>query len=157
MAVHNADIAAEFNRMADLLEIEGANPFRIRAYRNAVRTVEGLTRPMRAMVEAGEDLTALPAIGKDLEEHIVELVRSGRMTRLEKLAEEFPRSLVELMRLDGVGPKKARKLFDALDIRTVDDLEASSRRARVFTKKPIRPSISWRPRPAIGVPITRSS
>jgi DNA polymerase (family 10) len=80
---------------------------------------------MRAMVEAGEDLTALPAIGKDLAEHIVELVRAGRMTRLEKLAEEFPRSLVELMRLDGVGPKKARKLFDALDVRTVDDLEAA--------------------------------
>jgi DNA polymerase (family 10) len=123
--MENLDIAHVLEELADLLEIQGANPFRIRAYRNAVRTVEGLTRPMRAMVDAGEDLTGLPAIGKDLAEHIVELVRTGRMTRLEELTEEFPRSLVELMRLDGVGPKKARKLFDELDVRTLDDLETA--------------------------------
>ncbi|HSG09095.1 MAG TPA: DNA polymerase/3'-5' exonuclease PolX [Longimicrobiales bacterium] len=123
--MENLDIAHVLEELADLLEIQGANPFRIRAYRNAVRTVEGLTRPMRSMVDAGEDLTTLPAIGKDLAEHIVELIRTGRMTRLEELASELPRSLVELMRLDGVGPKKARKLFDALGVRTVDDLEAA--------------------------------
>ena len=129
--MENLDIAHVLEELADLLEIQGANPFRIRAYRNAVRTVEGLTRPMRAMVDAGEDLTGLPAIGKDLAEHIVELVQTGRMTRLEKLSEEFPRSLVELMRLDGVGPKKARKLFDALGVRTVDDLEAALQAGKV--------------------------
>jgi len=129
--MENLDIAHVLEELADLLEIQGANPFRIRAYRNAVRTVEGLTRPMRAMVEAGEDLTTLPAIGKDLAEHIVELVRTGRMTRLETLAAQFPRSLVELMRLDGVGPKKARKLFDELDVSTVDHLEAALLAGRV--------------------------
>ena len=125
--MENLDIAHVLDELADLLEIQGANPFRIRAYRNAVRTVEGLTRPVRAMVDAGEDLSELPAIGKDLAQHIVELVQTGRMSRLEELAAEFPRSLVELMRLDGVhhGPKKARKLFDELDVRTVDDLEAA--------------------------------
>lgn len=129
--MENLDIARVLEELADLLEIQGANPFRIRAYRNAVRTVEGLTRPMRAMVEAGEDLTELPAIGKDLAEHIVELIRTGRMTRLETLAAEIPRSLVELMRLDGVGPKKARKLFDELEVRTVDDLEAALQAGKV--------------------------
>ena len=123
--MENLDVARVLEELADLLEIQGANPFRIRAYRNAVRTVEGLTRPIRAMVDEGEDLTGLPAIGKDLAEHIEELVRTGRMSRLEKLTEEFPRSLVELMRLDGVGPKKARKLFDELGVRTVDDLGAA--------------------------------
>lgn len=122
--MENLDIARTLEELADLLEIQGANPFRIRAYRNAVRTVEGLTRPIRVMLDEGEDLTGLPSIGKDLAEHIDELVKTGRMTRLEKLAEEFPRTLVELMRLDGVGPKKARKLFDELNVRTVDDLEA---------------------------------
>ncbi|GMV03785.1 MAG: DNA polymerase/3'-5' exonuclease PolX [Gemmatimonadota bacterium] len=131
--MENLDIARTLEELADLLEIQGANPFRIRAYRNAVKTVEGLSRPIRAMLDAGEDLSALPAIGKDLAEHIAELVRTGRMTRLEKLAEEIPRSLVELMRLDGVGPKKARKLFDALDVRTVDDLEAELKAGRVET------------------------
>ena len=69
--MENLDIAHVLDELADLLEIQGANPFRIRAYRNAVRTVEGLTRPMRAMVDAGEDLSELPAIGKDLAQHIV--------------------------------------------------------------------------------------
>lgn len=131
--MENLDIARTLEELADLLEIQGANPFRIRAYRNAVRTVEGLTRPLRVMVDAGEDLSELPAIGKDLAEHIVELVTTGRMSRLEALAEEIPRSLVLLMRLDGVGPKKARKLFDALDVRTVDDLEAELKAGRVET------------------------
>lgn len=129
--MENLDIARTLEELADLLEIQGANPFRIRAYRNAVRTVEGLTRPIRVMVEGGEDLSALPAIGKDLAEHIVELVTTGRMSRLETLAEEIPRSLVQLMRLDGVGPKKARKLFDALEVRTVDDLEVELKAGRV--------------------------
>ncbi|MDP2957101.1 MAG: DNA polymerase/3'-5' exonuclease PolX [Longimicrobiales bacterium] len=129
--MENLDVARTLEELADLLEIQGANPFRIRAYRNAVRTVEGLTRPLRVMVEAGEDLSALPAIGKDLAEHIAELVKSGRMSRLEELATEFPRSLVQLMRLDGVGPKKARKLFDELGVRSVDDLEAALEAGRV--------------------------
>ena len=129
--MENLDIARTLEELADLLEIQGANPFRIRAYRNAVRTVEGLTRPIRVMVAEGEDLSSLPAIGKDLAEHIVELVTTGRMTRLEKLAEDFPRSLVQLMRLDGVGPKKARKLFDELEVRTVDDLEEQLKAGRV--------------------------
>ena len=131
--MENLDVARTLEELADLLEIQGANPFRIRAYRNAVRTVEGLTRPLRAMVDAGEDLAELPAIGKELAEHIVELIRTGRMTRLEELASEFPRSLVELMRLDGVGPKKARKLFDELGVRTVDDLEREVDAGRVET------------------------
>ncbi len=129
--MENLDVARTLEELADLLEIQGANPFRIRAYRNAVRTVEGLTRPLRVMVEAGEDLTQLPGIGKDIASHIAELVRTGQIGRLEEVAAEIPRSLVELVRLDGVGPKKARKLFDALGVRTVDDLEREVKGGRV--------------------------
>jgi DNA polymerase (family 10) len=131
--MENLDIARVLEELADLLEIQGANPFRIRAYRNAIRTVEGLTRPVRTLVEEGEDLTALPAIGKDIAGHIGELVKEGRITRLEEVAAEFPRSLVELMRLDGVGPKKARKLFDELQVRTVDDLAEAIAQGKVET------------------------
>ncbi len=129
--MENLDVARTLEELADLLEIEGANPFRIRAYRNAVRTVEGLTRPLRAMVDAGEELTTLPGIGKDIAGRIEELIATGRLEMLDKLDAELPRTLVELMRLDGVGPKKAKKLFDELDVRTVDDLEAELQAGRV--------------------------
>jgi DNA polymerase (family 10) len=121
--LENLDIARTLEELADLLEIQGANPFRIRAYRNAVNTVESLARSIQTMVDAGEDLTQLPGVGKDIAGHVEELIRTGRVTRMEEVAAEFPLSLVELMRLDGVGPKKARKLFDELDVRTVDGLQ----------------------------------
>jgi DNA polymerase (family 10) len=122
--VENIDVARTLTVLADLREIQGASPFRIRAYRNAVNTVQSLSRSLQSMVDAGEDLTQLPGVGKSVVVHIGELFESGTITRLEEISAELPRTLVELMRLDGVGPKKAKKLFDELDIRTVDDLDA---------------------------------
>lgn len=113
------------------MEIDGSNPFRIRAYRNAVRTVRGLTRPLSAMVEAGEDLTELPAIGKDMSAHIVELVQTGDLTRLAEVSAEVPRSLAQLVRLDGVGPKKTKRLWKSLGVTTVDELEVALKAGRV--------------------------
>lgn len=78
MPVHNADIAAVFDEIADLLELEGANPFRIRACRSAARTLRDLAREVSAMVEQGEDLTALPGIGQDLAGKIRESLSTGR-------------------------------------------------------------------------------
>ncbi|HSG48292.1 MAG TPA: helix-hairpin-helix domain-containing protein, partial [Longimicrobiales bacterium] len=106
--MENLDVARVLDEVADLLEIQGANPFRIRAYRGAVRTVEGLTRPLSQMVDEGEDLTELPGIGKQVDAHIRELLQTGELTVLDEIATEIPRTLVELTRLDGVGPKKAR-------------------------------------------------
>ena len=83
------------------------------------------------MVEAGEDLTELPDVGKSVAQHIVELFETGTITRMEEVTAEIPETLVELMRLDGVGPKKAKKLFDQLDVRTVDDLEEQIERGAV--------------------------
>lgn len=122
--MENIDVTRTLTTLADLLEIQGANPFRIRAYRNAVNTVNSLSRSLAAMVEAGEELTDLPGIGKNVAAHIIEILDTGRLTRLEEVSAEIPVTLVELVRLDGVGPKKARRLFDELDVRTVADLEA---------------------------------
>ncbi|HBE00834.1 MAG TPA: DNA polymerase/3'-5' exonuclease PolX, partial [Gemmatimonadetes bacterium] len=122
-----------FGDLADLLEIQGASPFRIRAYRNAVNTINSLSRPLKDMVAAGEDLTELPGVGKSVAKYIGEFLTSGSISRLEEVSAEFPRSLVQLMRLDGVGPKKARKLFEELDVRTVDDLAAELEAGRVQT------------------------
>ncbi|MDH3205438.1 MAG: DNA polymerase/3'-5' exonuclease PolX [Gemmatimonadota bacterium] len=121
--MENLDIARTLTLLADLLEIQGANPFRIRAYRTAVNTVNGLSKPLHSMVEAGEDLTALPGVGKNVASHIVELLGTGTIGRLEEVEAEIPRTLAELMALDGVGPKKAKRLFDELGVRTVQDLD----------------------------------
>lgn len=118
--------------MSVLLEIQGGmNPFRIRAYQNAVHTVEEHATPLRAMVDEGADLTELPAIGSEMASHIIELVTTGRLSRLEDLADEIPRSLVDLTRLPGVGPRKVRKLWDELGITTIDELEVAAEVGKV--------------------------
>ena len=129
--MENIEIAAVLDELADLLEIKGSNPFRIRAYRNAVRTIRGLTPPLASMVTEGEDLTELPAVGKDMSSHIVELVQTGKLTRLDEVAAEIPRSLGQLVKLDGVGPKKAKKLWESLGVTTVDELDVALKGGRV--------------------------
>ena len=129
--MENLEIAAALKEFADLLEIKGSNPFRIRAYRNAIRTINDLTRPLAGMVEEGEDLTELPGIGKDMAGHIRELVEWGELSALEQLGEEVPRTLTDLIRLDGVGPKKAKKLWEELGVTSVDELEEALEEDRV--------------------------
>ncbi len=129
--MENVEIAAALSEMADLLEIDGANPFRIRAYRNAVHTVEDHPTPLRKLLEEGGDLTELPAIGVDMARWITELVHTGQMSIKADLAARIPLSLLELMRLPGVGPKKARKLWEQLGVETIDDLLAAARGGKV--------------------------
>jgi len=121
--MENIEIAGVLEDVAVLLQIEGANPFRIRAYQNAARTVDEHTTPLRLLVQEDADLTELPGIGKDLAASIRELVTTGKLMLLDELSARIPYSLVELTRLPGVGPKKARRLWEALDVRTIDDLE----------------------------------
>jgi len=129
--VENVEIANTLNEVADLLEIQGANPFRVRAYRNAARTVEGLTRSLTEMVGEEEDLTELSGIGKDISGYIQEMVQTGELSLLEEIKEEVPGTLADLLRLDGVGPKKAQKLYRELEVESVDDLEAALDDGRV--------------------------
>ncbi|MXW56618.1 MAG: DNA polymerase III, partial [Gemmatimonadales bacterium] len=129
--MENIEIVRVLNEVADLLEIQQANPFRVRAYRNAVRTINAHASPLRKLVEQGADLTALPSIGKGMADNIRELVESGRLAMLDEMAAEIPPGLVELMRLPGVGPKKARKLWDELGVESIDDLEEVASEGRV--------------------------
>jgi DNA polymerase (family 10) len=129
--MENVEIAAVLNQVADLLEIQDANPFRVRAYRNAVRTVETHAVPMRKLIGEGADLTELAAIGKEMARHIEELVTTGELTVLEELSQEVPASLIQLMKLPGLGPKKARKLWDELGIETLEELEEHAKAGRV--------------------------
>jgi len=133
MSVHNEDIAAIFDEMADLLEIEGANPFRVRAYRNAARSLRSLGRELAEMVAKGEDLTQLPGIGKDLAAKIVERVQTGKVHALEKLHRKVPASLEDLLHIPGLGPKRVRLLFDELGIETLEQLAEAARAGRLQT------------------------
>ena len=129
----NVEIARALEEVADVLEIQGANPFRIRAYRNAVRTVEVQTVPLARRVAEGPPLAELAAIGKEMEGHIRELVATGTLAYRDQLLAEVPRSLIELMRLPGVGPKKARRLWEELSISSVDELEEAGKAGRIAT------------------------
>src|SRR5690606_22695799 len=129
--MENVEIAEKLRQVADLLEIEGENPFKVRAYRNAARTVEGLAEPVAEMVRRGEDLQELPAIGKDMAAYITELVETGRLRRLEELEKRATPGAAELIRLEGVGPKKAARLAEELGVRSIDDLERAIERGEV--------------------------
>lgn len=131
MIIHNADIAAIFNEIADLLEIEGANPFRIRAYRNAALTVGSLPREAGEMVEQGEDLKRLPGIGEDLSAKICEIVTTGRCTQLERLHKELPAAVTELLHIPGIGPKRVKTLYHDLDVQTVEQLYRAAHDGRI--------------------------
>jgi len=131
MAVRNADIAELFERMAVLLEIQGANPFRIRAYQNAARTLIDLPRRAADMLAEGEDLSALPHVGKDLASKIAEVVDTGHLGALEELEREVPAGLAELTQVPGLGPKRVRALFDKLGVRGRADLERAAAKGRI--------------------------
>jgi DNA polymerase (family 10) len=131
MPVHNADIAAVFEEIADLLEIQNENPFRIRAYRNAARQVEGMGVALTDMVAKGEDLTELPGIGADLAAKIREIVATGRCQALEKLRKQVAPSVTELLKIPGLGPKRVRLLYDQLKVKTIDQLAKLAKAGRV--------------------------
>ena len=131
MRVHNEEIARALDEIADLLEIEEANPFRVRAYRNGARTVRGLGRELAEMVAEGEDLSKLPNIGKELAAKIREMVKSGHLKALDRLHRRLPESLEELLHLPGLGPKRVRALYRELGIETVPQLEQAIHDGRV--------------------------
>ena len=131
MPVHNADIAAVFGEIADRLEIQGANPFRIRAYRNAARTLGELPQEARALLEKGEDLTRLPGIGDDLAEKIREIVTTGRCGLLDRLRRELPPAVTELLQVPGLGPKRVKTLYHDLEVETVEQLHRAARDGRI--------------------------
>ena len=127
MPVHNADIGSIFEEIADLLEIQGGNPFRIRAYRNAARTVGEYRRDLKTLLDQGESLPKLPGVGADLEGKIREICASGTCELLERLHREMPAAITELLRIPGLGPKRVRLLHDVLEVDTVEQLRRAVR------------------------------
>ena len=133
MPVHNADVAAIFEEIADLLDLDEANEFRVRAYRNAARTLGQLSQPVADMIEEGEDLSELPDIGEDLAGKIEEIVETGTLPLLEELEEKIDPAMAELMDVPGLGPKRVRALHDELGVTTRADLKSAAEEGRIRT------------------------
>lgn len=134
--MQNTDVAALFNELADLLEIEGANPFRVRAYRNAARTIESLSESLASIVADPEhDLTELEGIGKDLAEKIETIITTGQLPQLEEQRAKVPPGVHDMLRVPGLGPKKVAALFHELNVRTLADLRAAAESGKVAELK----------------------
>lgn len=138
--VKNIDIANIFDRLADLLELEGENPFRVRAYRNAAATVENLPQNLEEMVKKGDDLTSLPAIGNDLAQKIYDIVNHKEIDLLKRLEEKNPIDFEELNRIQGLGPRRIKKLYEILNVQNIDDLYHAAEEQKIrnlpgFSKK----------------------
>jgi len=129
--MQNRDIAALFERLADLLEIAGENPFRIRAYRNAADTIRGLAPRLVDLVADDADLTAYPGIGKEIAEKIHRIVETGKLPALEEISRQVPRELADLMQIQGLGPKGVKALYDHFQLRSLGELERAARQGKV--------------------------
>jgi len=131
MPIHNNDVAEIFDELADLLEIKGENQFRVRAYRNAARSVAGLSRSVADLAAEEKGLDGIPGIGKDLADKIRTIVATKKLPLLEDMKKELPEGLSALMRIRGLGPKKIATLHKELKIASLDDLKRAASEGKI--------------------------
>src|ERR671911_2107418 len=129
MALDNVSIARILSEIGDMLELKGENPFKIRAYRNAADTVANNPEPAAGLDEAR--LREWPGIGKDLAARIVEICERGTCLIHQELIAHFPPTLLDLLRLQGVGPKTVALLYSELRIASLDDLESAAKAGKL--------------------------
>lgn len=141
-AVTNAFIADVFDEIGDLLELEEANPFRIRAYRNAARLLRGLGDEVSAMLAEGKALDDLPGIGTDLAQKIEDIVNTGTTSRVARLRREVPHGLTKLLKLPGLGPKRVKLIDDELGVENSRQLHRAAKDGR------LRAFLVWGRRPS---------
>jgi DNA polymerase (family 10) len=134
--MNNRDVAAAFDEIADLLEFQIANPFRVRAYRNAARRINDLPESLTAVAaDPARELTDIEGIGKDLAQKIAEFLDTGSIAMLEELREKIPGGVLAMVRIPGLGPKKAAALHKELGIGSLDELRAACETNRVAELK----------------------
>jgi DNA polymerase (family 10) len=129
--IQNSDVAGIFEKVADLLEIEGENRFRVRAYRDAARTVGGHACSVAEMVEQSEDLTGMSGIGEDLAGKIEEIVETGALSQAEELEKKADPGLLELLGLPGLGRERVRELHERLGVSSLQELEEAAREGKI--------------------------
>ncbi|MDK1031754.1 MAG: DNA polymerase/3'-5' exonuclease PolX [Planctomycetia bacterium] len=129
--MENAEIAAVLTDIADILEILGENPFRIRSYRQAVQTIEDLPQRCEDMAREGKKLTALAGIGKSIAQKIHELIDTGKCLAHQELLEKIPPGLTELLHLSGLGPRKVKVLSEKLQIGDINALREAAQAGKI--------------------------
>jgi DNA polymerase (family 10) len=129
--MENARIAEVFDKIADLLELKGDNPFRVRSYRTAALTVKDHSERLEDMVRQGKDLTKIPHVGEAISKKIQEIVARGTCKRLEELEQEVPAGLLELLRVPQLGPRKVALLYDKLSISSLEDLKKAAQEHKI--------------------------
>ncbi len=129
--MNNAQIAEVFENLAGLLEMKGDSVFKVRAYQRVARTISRLPVELEQMVREGQDLREIPGIGEAISEKIIEMVNTGKLGLYERLKQEFPEGLVELMEIPGIGPRTASRLWKELDIKNVAELEQAAMDGRI--------------------------
>ncbi len=141
MPITNSEVADIFTEVSDLLEIEGANEFRVRAYRDAARTISGLPRSVREMLADGEDLTELPGIGDDLAGKIEEIVETGSLEQLVEIRARTPPSLGKMLNIAGLGPKRVQTIHNELGVVTLDELQEAAQTGQIRELHGLGPKI----------------
>src|SRR6059058_3561377 len=126
----NAEIAAALDELAELSELDGAIIHRVVAYRNAAKTVREAPVAVLALARQGR-ATELPGIGQTIQEKVVALADDGVIPATVKLRAKFPPGLIEITRLPGIGPKRARRLYEELGIDSLDALRAAAEERRI--------------------------
>ncbi|HZS13931.1 MAG TPA: helix-hairpin-helix domain-containing protein [Candidatus Dormibacteraeota bacterium] len=129
--VANADVVRTLERIADLLEIKGENPFKSRSYRLAAAQVENLSEELTAILDREGSLDPIEGFGPAISEKMTVLLRTGRSPYLEQLEAEIPPTLLQVIGLPGVGPRTAATLWKEAGITTLDDLEEACRSGRL--------------------------
>jgi DNA polymerase (family 10) len=125
----NQQIAAIFNEIAELLELKNESVFRIRAYRRAAQNIDGLSKDVATLSD--KDLTSIPGIGPDLAGKIHEFLTTGKVAKHQELRKEIPGTVLELLRIPGLGPKTAKMLYEKRKIKNIDELEALTRAGKL--------------------------
>lgn len=131
MTVRNDKIAAVFDEIADLLELQDANPFRVRAYRNAARTLVSWPEEMADWAAQKRDFDDLPGVGADLAGKIGEILERGSCDQLDRLRAQFPRGITELLQIPGLGPKRVHALYHELGVRSPAQIQSAAREGRI--------------------------
>lgn len=131
MPIYNSEIADKFRELADLLEIKGANRFRVRAYRKAAQTISNLSKRLEDMIKDEEDLTQLSGIGKELSKKIKEIIETDELSALIKAKDEIPAGLIELLNVEGLGPKRVKTLYQELGVESMKDLRKAVKKGQV--------------------------